>query len=69
MRKIWHSLRYRVTAVLLALVCVFGLLPDGALAAGTDSIKLEKFGMSGVSYTSASLGTCTLHQMYVRFVP
>lgn len=67
MRKIWHSLRYRVTAVLLALVCVFGLLPDGALAAGTDTIKLEKFGMSGVSYTSASLGTCTLHQMYYDY--
>ena len=37
------------------------------MAASTDTIKLEKFGMSGVSYTSASLGDCTLHQMYYDY--
>ena len=31
---------------------------------GADTIKLERFGMSGVSYQSASLGRCTMHQMY-----
>ena len=46
------------------LICVLGLLPTAALAAGADTIKLERFGMSGVSYQSASLGRCTMHQMY-----
>ena len=64
MKKTWHSLKNRVTAILLALICVLGLLPTAALAAGADTIKLERFGMSGVSYQSASLGRCTMHQMY-----
>ena len=67
MKTMRHSLRMRMTALLLALVCVVGLLPISAMAAGTDTIKLERFGMSGVSYTSASLGTCTLHQMYYDY--
>ena len=64
MKKTWHSLKNRVTAMLLALICVLGLLPTTALAVGADTIKLERFGMSGVSYQSASLGRCTMHQMY-----
>ena len=64
MKKTWHSLKNRVTAMLLALICVLGLLPTAALAVGADIIKLERFGMSGVSYQSASLGRCTMHQMY-----
>ena len=64
MKKTWHSLKNRVTAMLLALICVLGLLPSTALAAGADTIRLERFGMSGVSYQSASLGRCTMHQMY-----
>ena len=64
MKKTWHSLKNCVTAMLLALICVLGLLPTAALAAGADTIKLERFGMSGVSYQSASLGRCTMHQMY-----
>ena len=64
MKKTWHSLKNRVTAMLLALICILGLLPSTALAAGADTIKLERFGMSGVSYQSASLGRCTMHQMY-----
>ena len=64
MKKTWHSLKNRVTTMLLALICVLGLLPTAALAAGADTIKLERFGMSGVSYQSASLGRCTMHQMY-----
>ena len=64
MKKTWHSLKNRVTAMLLALICVLGLLPTAALAEGADTIKLERFGMSGVSYQSASLGRCTMHQMY-----
>lgn len=64
MKKTWHSLKNRVIAMLLALICVLGLLPTAALAAVADTIKLERFGMSGVSYQSASLGRCTMHQMY-----
>ncbi len=63
MKKMNHPLRTRVTALLLALVCVLGLLPATALAA-SDTVKLERFGMSGVSYESAALGRCSLHEMY-----
>ena len=52
-----------MTAILLAFVCVVGLFPFQALAAA-DTIKLDSFGMSGVSYESAALGRCSLHQMY-----
>ena len=64
------SLFTRMTAMLLTLVCVLGLFPATAGAAvwapATDpnEIKLERFGMSGVSYESDHLGKCTLHQMY-----
>ena len=58
-----HSLRMRLTALLLALICVFGLFPIAAFAAA-DTIKLKDFGMSGVGYQSRALGRCTLHQMY-----
>ena len=63
MEKMRHHLRTRLTALLLALVCVLGLLPSTAFAAA-DTIKLKEFGMSGVAYQSATLGKCTLHQMY-----
>ncbi|WP_304965245.1 collagen binding domain-containing protein [uncultured Oscillibacter sp.] len=58
-----HSLRTRLTALLLTLVCVLGLFPTTAFAAA-DTIKLKSFGMSGVAYQSDALGRCTLHQMY-----
>ena len=53
-----HSLRTRLTALLLALICVFGLFPTTAFAAA-DTIKLKDFGMSGVAYQSR--GTGPLH--------
>ena len=68
MKQTRHHLWTRLTAMLLAMVCVLGLFPATALAAG-DTIKLKDFGMSGVAYESNALGHCTLHQMYVRFVP
>lgn len=63
-----HFLRTRLTALLLALICVLGVFPTTAFAAA-DTIKLKDFGMSGVAYQSKALGRCTLHQMYARFVP
>lgn len=54
----------RMTALLLVLVCMLGLLPTAALAAdATSSIKLEDCTHNGVHYESPSLGTCWLHQM------
>ena len=67
MNQFRHSLWARLTALLLAMVCVLGLLPVSALATGADTIKLESFGMSGVSYTSPHLGTASLHQMYYDY--
>ena len=63
MERTRHHLRMRLTALLLALVCVLSLFPTTALASA-DTIKLKDFGMSGVAYQSAALGRCTLHQMY-----
>ena len=54
----------RMTALLLVLVCMLGLLPTVALAADApSSIKLEDCTHNGVHYESPSLGTCWLHQM------
>ena len=63
MKKQNHFLWTRLTALLLTLVCILGLLPVSAFAVA-DTIKLKSFGMSGVSYQSNALGRCTLHQMY-----
>ena len=62
-----QSTAFRAMAVLIALICMMGLIPAWAQAAGTDSITLERFGYSGVSYESASLGRCQLHQMYYDY--
>ena len=62
-----QSSALRAMAVLIALICVLGLIPARAQAAGTDTITLERFGYSGVSYESASLGRCQLHQMYYDY--
>lgn len=67
MKKLRHHLRTRLTALLLALVCVLGLFPTTAFAAA-DTIKLMNFGRSGVAYQSAALGRCSLHQMYSVFL-
>ena len=67
-KNLAHLLQKRVIAMLLVLISTCSILTAGVSAAGsTDVIKLERFGMSGVSYTSASLGTCTLHQMYYDY--
>ena len=65
MKKMNHPLHKRLTALLLALVCVFSLIPTTAFAAG-DTIKLKNFGYTGVSYQSAALGRAQLHQMYFQ---
>ena len=62
MGKTNHPLQMRLTALLLAFVCVFGLFPEAAFAA-SDTITLKDFGHSGVAYQSAALGRCTLHEM------
>ena len=63
MKKHRNSFHIRVTALLLALLCIAGLFPTQAMAVG-DTIKLDSFGMSGVAYESAALGRCSLHQMF-----
>mgnify|MGYP002508690947 CR=1 FL=1 len=63
MEKLRNHWRTCLTALLLALICVLGLLPATAFAA-SDTIKLKDFGRSGVAYQSAALGRCSLHQMY-----
>ena len=63
MKKQAHSMRTRIMSMLLALVCILGLLPTAALAAGSDTIVMEDCTHNGVHYESAALDTCWLHQM------
>ena len=54
----------RILALLLALVCMLGLLPATVLAADVPStIKMDDCTHNGVHYTSPNLGECWLHQM------
>ena len=63
MKKIRFSLT-RMTAMLLVLVCMLGLLPATALAASPSTIKMDDCTHNGVKYESPALGTCHLHQMH-----
>jgi uncharacterized surface anchored protein len=63
MRKLRFSLT-RMTALLLVLVCVLGLLPATALAASPGTIKMDDCAYNGVKYDSPALGECYLHQMH-----
>ena len=63
MKKQTHSLPARILSMLLALVCILGLLPGAALAASPDTIVMEDCTHNGVHYESAALDTCWLHQM------
>ncbi|MDE6902635.1 MAG: hypothetical protein K2P22_07825, partial [Lachnospiraceae bacterium] len=65
MKKINHPMQMRLMSLLMALICVFGLIPTTAFAAA-DTIKLNDFGYTGVSYESAALGRAQLHQMYFQ---
>ncbi len=62
MKKQTHSLPARILSMLLALVCILGLLPGAALAASPDTI-MEDCTHNGVHYESPALDTCWLHQM------
>ena len=63
MKKIRFSLT-RMTAMMLVLVCMLGLLPATALAASPSTIKMDDCTHNGVKYESPALGTCHLHQMH-----
>ncbi len=54
----------RAAALLLAVLCVVGLIPANSASAADDTIKLTSFGYSGVTYQSAELGRCLMHEMY-----
>ena len=54
----------RAAALLLAVLCVVGLIPANSASAADDTIKLLEFGYSGVAYQSDKLGRCAMHQMY-----
>lgn len=46
--KQFHSLRSRMAAIMLVLVCMLGLFPATALAANPDSIVMEDCTHNGV---------------------
>lgn len=62
--RISHS---RILAALLVLVCMLGLLPATAFAAGPSTIVMDDCTHNGVYYESPSLGTCWLHQMHFDY--
>lgn len=57
----------RLICFLLALICMLGLLPNTAFAAGPNTIVMEDCTHNGVYYESAALSTCWLHQMKFDF--
>ena len=66
MRKTYSALT-RMTALLLVLVCVLGLLPATALAASPSTIKMDDCAYSGTKYDSPALGECYMHQMHFNY--
>lgn len=62
-----HSVYIRMMSLLLAVLCIVGLFPASALAAGPSTIKMEDCTHNGVYYESPALGTCYLHQMKFDF--
>ena len=66
MRKICFPYK-QMLSLLLALICVLGLLPTAAFAASPSTIKLEDCTYNGVKYESPALGVCYLHQMQFDF--
>ena len=57
----------RMTALLLVLVCMLGLLPSTALAANPSTIKMDDCAYSGTKYDSPALGECYMHQMHFNY--
>ena len=61
--KQFPAAQKRLVCILLALLCMLGLLPSTAFAAGPNTIVMEDSTHNGVYYESAALSTCWLHQM------
>lgn len=61
--KQFPAAQKRLVCILLALICMLGLLPSTAFAAGPNTIVMEDCTHNGVYYESAALSTCWLHQM------
>ena len=61
--KQFPAAQKRLVCILLALICMLGLLPSTAFAAGQNTIVMEDCTHNGVYYESAALSTCWLHQM------
>lgn len=57
----------RIVAMLLVLICLFGLLPTTALAANPSTIKMDDCTYNGVHYDSPALGVCYMHQMHFNY--
>lgn len=65
--KQFPAAQKRLVCILLALICMLGLLPSTAFAAGPNTIVMEDCTHNGVYYESAALSTCWLHQMKFDF--
>ena len=61
--KKFPAAQKHLVCILLALICMLGLLPSTAFAAGPNTIVMEDCTHNGVYYESAALSTCWLHQM------
>ena len=61
--KQFPAAQKRLVCILLALICMLGLLPSTAFAAGPNTLVMEDCTHNGVYYESAALSTCWLHQM------
>ncbi len=60
-------MKKQIIALVMAVITLLGAFSVPALAATPDTIKLDRFGFSGVTYESAGLGRCLIHQMYYDY--
>lgn len=57
----------RIVTMLLALVCILGLLPATVLAANPSTITMDDCTYNGTYYESVALGICYMHQMHFDY--
>ncbi len=60
-------MKTKLLAILLVIICVAGILPLSAMAAENETIQLTDYVYTGLSYSSASLGSSAVHPMWFSY--
>ena len=60
-------MKTKLLAILLVIICVAGILPMSAMAAENETIQLTDYVYTGLSYSSAALGSSAVHPMWFSY--